>query len=376
MRKRPCIQYVPIYLPITAVWIYNLLNQFKNHTPYVLTRKIKNPHLFPVKYLESLSELSLPARYLHIFMSKVSGVIPLFYEYSKQTEPAVFHIHFGNIAHKLIPLVRKLNVPSVCSFYGSDAYLYPRSGAHRKNLIKLFNGIDLVLVLGPAMKEELMNLGCPENKIRIQHLGIEVDKIRFQKRQLTKNRKLRFLIASSFVEKKGLDITIRALGKVNGKFDFTVDLIGDGPLKTEIFDLIKHEKLSDIFQIHGYKPYDFLIEKAFECDVFLQASRTAGNFDKEGTPMVFADVMATGMPVISTRHSDIPELIKHDVTGYLAVENDPDSYTQCIVDLFENVERLEELSINSRKHIEKEFDIQKQADTLESYYHQLTEFRK
>jgi colanic acid/amylovoran biosynthesis glycosyltransferase len=265
-------------------------------------------------------------------------------------------------------LKRVLNIPLVCSFYGDDAFSYPLRAGYAKKYVSLFNTADKILVLGPYMKEALIKLGCPEDKLVIQHLGIDISKIEFKKRELKKGEQIRFLFASSFLEKKGIVLAIRALASFKDKVNFTVDIIGDGPLRPQIESEIAVGGLQDRVTLHGYRPYDFVIQQAYQCHVFIQASLTGSQNNKEGTPMAIVDAMATGMAVISTRHSDIPEIVKHGESGYLANENDVDSLKECIRHVIDAPEKISNFSTNARSWVEKEFDAKKQAEKLEQLY--------
>jgi colanic acid/amylovoran biosynthesis glycosyltransferase len=269
---------------------------------------------------------------------------------------------------KSIGLKSKLKVPMVCSFYGDDVFAYPRIGNNLQGYVRLFREADKLLVLGAYMKAELIKLGCDENKILIHHLGIDIDKINFYKRSVSPGKNIRFLIASSFVAKKGIDLAIKALSKFKDRYLFTLDIIGDGPLKELIHKEIEVSGIKDQITLHGYKPYPYFIDLAYACDIFIQASRTTGENNKEGTPMAIVDAMATGMAVISTRHSDIPEIVIDGENGYLAEENNLESLVACIGRIFENPDQIETFSAKGRAWVEKEFDAKKQTRILEGYY--------
>lgn len=87
--------------------------------------------------------------------------------------------------------------------------------------------------------------------------------------------------------------------------------------------------------------------------------------------MAIADVMATGMPVISTKHSDIPEMVVDGVTGYLAEENDLPSLVASLRKLLDQPLHIEKMSVESRRHIEQEFDAVIQSERLEKIYNRL-----
>lgn len=366
-KKLVAAHYISSFLPLTENWIYKLLINHKNYKPIVITRSVKNLNLFPFNNIYSLAIKPTWKRYLELIRFKFLGYIPFFKNVCKKEETSILHVHFGYQGIKSIGLKKKLGVPMVCSFYGYDVFKLPKQKKYRTAYKNLFQNADKLLVLGPYMKNELISLGCPENKIEIQHLGIDTQKIKFKPRKLDPNNPIKILLASSFVEKKGIDITIKALGILKKEFPFKVEIIGDGLLKESIVALIKENNLENDIVLHGYKPYEFFIDKTYECDIFVQASKTTTDNDKEGTPMSLVDAMASGMPVVSTRHSDIPEIVIDGYNGYLAEENSVDDLVKCLRRIISS-DKFEELSKNARNHIEEQFDASVLAVKLENIY--------
>lgn len=368
-RKYTCVHYISNFLPLTEIWIYNQIKYLIKFKPTILARTTSNSNIFPVDVLHSLMKRGKLFYILNIVAFKLIGFIPFFYSICKKENAKILHIHFGYHGIKFLRLKRVLKIPMICSFYGTDVFMFPfQKKGNLKKLQNLFFHADAILVLGPYMKKSLINLGCPAEKIIIHHLGVVTQKIEFRERIISENKPLKFLLASSFVEKKGIDICLKALVKVNHKIDFKVEIIGDGILKNEIIQLINQLNLQDKVTLHGYQKYEFMLNLAYSCDIFLQASKTSSKNDKEGTPMVLVDMMATGLPVISTRHSDIPEIVEEGITGFLAEENDVDSFARKIMEFWSKREQIPKLSKNCRIKIENDFDAQKQSIILEKIY--------
>ncbi len=366
--ERPvCVHYASTYLPLTENWIYRVLINHSSYTPVFIARKKANRDLFPADFVYCLDDLGVIRKYLEILWFRLTGYFRFFRAVCQRRNASILHVHFGYHGAKMTGLKRALGIPMVCSFYGDDAYA--DRFADRYSL--LFRHVNLVLVLGEAMKARLTQLGCPPEKITVHHLGIDVGRIRFVPRIIDAGKPVRFLMASSFVRKKGIDIALRAFALIREKHEFTVDLVGDGPLKGELIKLMETLGIRDRVTLHGYKPYDEVIELCYSCDVFVQASRTTEGNNKEGTPMAIVDAMASGMPVVSTLHSDIPEIVLHEETGYLAKENDVEDFARCLKRVFSEPGRIHHFSRASRHRIEKEFDARTQTMHLEDYYTKL-----
>ncbi len=368
--KLICAHYISTYLPLTENWIYNILINYETYRPIMLTRNITNFNQFTIDSIISLSQLNKFSYLYTLIFFKTSGYFPIFIKYCIRYKVKILHVHFGYHGIKLIGLKKHLNIPMVCSFYGNDVYKWTNQ-KYRTKLQKLFKEADQILALGPYMKDHLIKLGCSDQKICIHHLGVNVYSIKYKPREFKDSETIRFLVASSFVEKKGIDIVLNALKFVEKDIDFTLDIIGDGHLKSDLLQLIRKLKIEDRIKFHGYQPYSYFINLTYQCHVFLQASKTASNGDKEGTPMSLVDAMATGMPVISTYHSDIPEIVKDSENGFLAEENDIEDFANAILNILKNINNLQEYSLNARKHVETHFNSRIQAQKLELIYDNL-----
>jgi colanic acid/amylovoran biosynthesis glycosyltransferase len=367
-----CAHYLSKYLPLTENWIYRILVNHVTYKPIILTRKRANLELFPISPIHSLDDFNSARKYAELIFFKLAGYFHFFATLCRRNSVQILHVHFGYQGVKLLGLKKRLKVPMICSFYGDDAFATRHTGKYKD----LFIQADRILVLGEYMRAALIKQGCPENKIFIHHLGIDVQAVKFIKRKVQAGDRIRFLIASSFVEKKGIDLAINALAALKDRYKFSLDIIGDGPLKETLLKLIESSGIKDRIKLHGYKPYDYFIEMAYSCEVFIQASRTTEANNKEGTPMAIVDAMATGMAVASTRHSDIPEIVVDGETGYLAEENDLTGLVEVLERIFKDPGVIEKFSVKGRLRAEREFDAKIQTARLESYYAQLISTQK
>jgi colanic acid/amylovoran biosynthesis glycosyltransferase len=366
-----CAHYLSKYLPLTENWIYRILINYQHFQPIVLSRKKANLELFPIEQLYCLEDHGKIRTLAEILFFRLSGYFSFFKTICIENNIRILHIHFGYHGVKSLGLKRKLNVPMICSFYGDDAFAYPYVGDNIKGYQRLFRDADMILVLGAYMRQQLIKLGCPESKITVHHLGIDVSKIRFEKRSVTPGKKIRFLIASSFVAKKGIDLALKALAGLKSMYDFSLDIIGDGPMKSELLSIIETNGMGNHVTLHGYKPYDYFINLAYSCDIFIQASKTTSENNKEGTPMAIVDAMATGLAVVSTKHSDIPEIVIDGENGFLAEENNLESLAESLKNILSYPDKIEQFSLKGRAWVEKEFDAGKQTLKLETYYNNL-----
>lgn len=365
------VHYNSRYLPLTENWIHSILRHHKTFQPVFITRKIQNLHLFPIPEVYALESLHKVIQVLQLIYSKLAGYIPFFNAVCKKTEASILHVHFGYQGVKLLGLKKRTNLPMVCSFYGDDAFYYPLQQGVIKQYLKLFAEAERILVLGPYMKAHLVDLGCAEHKIKVHHLGIDAGAIVFKHRHRKPGEVVRFMTSCSLLEKKGVDIAIRALAALKDNYAFTLDLVGDGPLRQSLKQLAMERGLADRLTWHGYQPYAFVIEKMYQCDVLIQASVTTPDNRKEGTPVAIMDAMATGMAVVATRHSDIPEIVEEGITGLLAEENDVEGLRVCFQKLLDHPELIENFGLRGRQKVECEFNVAVLTEQLEAHYQEV-----
>ena len=237
---------------------------------------------------------------------------------------------------------------------------------------RLFSGGDLFLPVSHFWKAKLTEIGCHESKIKIHHMGVDIDRFRFVPRSGVENKAARILSIGRLIEKKGFEYGIRAVARILRKNrNVTYDILGDGPLYNRLSSLIAEQNVSGKINLLGWKDRDEVLELLEGSDLLIAPSVTAARGDMEGIPMVIMEAMSMGVPVISTRHSGIPELIKNGETGILVPERDVEIMCDKIELLINNPELIIKLTKKARQHIESNFNLDKQNMKLIGLYEKL-----
>lgn len=221
-------------------------------------------------------------------------------------------------------------------------------------------------------RNSLIKKGVPQKRVRVHHLGVDVDTIPFSIRCSEKGETLRLVIVAGYVEKKGHRVLIEAMNlfKNRGVINYiSLTLIGDGPLKQEIIDLIKKYDLEKHVTSIDFLPYKNLHQELLKYHVFIHPSITTPDGDCEGSaPVVLLDAQATGMPIIATYHCDIPEEVLHGRTGLLVPENSSKSLADAILQFLKKPELLAEYGVAARKHVKENYSAKKQDEKLYNIY--------
>lgn len=368
-----------IWLPQTQPWLHDLVRFLPEPiVSHVAAERLENIEQFPVARLHAREDRRVMDRLARRALCRV-GQTPAMRHVRRVAEtlrPTVIHSHFGNRGWADIGAAAATGARLVTSFYGLDVDRIPRSDpVWRERYGELFRKARWILVLGPHMAERVRKLGCPEEKTLIHHVGVDVATIAFRPRSWEAGRPLRVLMAASFREKKGIPLGLEALARLTKRLPVAITLIGDANEearsqreRARILATVERWSIGDQLRLMGYQPHAVLLQEAYRHDIFMSPSLTASDGDTEGTPVTLMEMMASGMPVVSTFHSDIPEVVQHGRTGRLAAEGDPQALLEQLEWLIEQPSEWAPMLARARSHIEAEFDARCQGERLAAVY--------
>ncbi|KAA5953354.1 MULTISPECIES: glycosyltransferase [unclassified Pantoea] len=286
-------------------------------------------------------------------------LLPSIVANAKQTFTAdVFLVHFG-YAGALANKLRELGVlkgKQATVFHGADISRRHILEEHKLDYVNLFRQSELMLPISHLWENKLIEMGCPPEKIHVTRMGIEPEKFNFQPRQAF-HKSLRIVSVARLTEKKGLDVAVKAsaiLKQRGGQFQYTI--IGNGDQDEMMRDFIAQEGMEDCVSMPGFKPQEEIRRALSEADIFLLPSKTAADGDMEGIPVALMEAMAVGLPVVSTFHSGIPELIENNVSGWLVEEDDPDALAETLLKLSQGEVDVAPVVAAARHKVETEFN--------------------
>lgn len=367
------------FLKYSETFIYNqLLGVKEQFKVVVLTNKRlseemftnEKVHVIPFDLIQKVQRITNPFKFQTSFEAKIQKVVGV-------EKPDLIHVHFGHNSLKMIPIAQKLDIPMLVTFWGSDASKRLRDKRYVRRLKEFYHYPNIVCC-SMELRNNLKKIGLNVKNTKVHYAGVSVDKFSYNNRKppaqkLNDGEKLVFLQVARFVEKKGHEHTMQALHDFLKKqpdptlFEFR--LIGDGPLLKITRNRVKKHGLSDVVKFLGLKSSEEVQQEMAASDFLLQHSIVANDGDMEGLPIVIMEAMATGLPVISTYHSGIPELIKDGENGFLVEEKDVASYTKKLEGLISIQDtRLNE---NARLTIEKKFNLDIQNEKLVELYTRL-----
>jgi colanic acid/amylovoran biosynthesis glycosyltransferase len=243
------------------------------------------------------------------------------------------HAHFGTTGVMALPFIKAIGLPSIVTFYGVDGSASLRIPRWRENFQEMFAQVDRVLVLCDAVRDRLLAIGCPAQKLVVWNLPAGIERYPYRPR-VTTGSGVRFLIAARFVEKKGHRYLAEAFDAVvRARVDARLTMIGYGPFKAAIEADVRRRGLTDRVTIVDTQLASSFAEVYREAldnhDIFVLPSTTGVNGDDEGGPaLTMVCAQAAGLPVICTPFAGAERSVVDGVTGLLCRQDDASSLAE------------------------------------------------
>lgn len=267
---------------------------------------------------------------------------------------------YGTTAVQLVGPGRDAGVPLFAHFHGFDATTIPRQWKWRRRYRQLFASAAGVIAVSRFIADRLARLGCPAHKLHVVPCGIDPTRFRPSDPQHG-----RILAVGRLTEKKAPDLTLRSFARVREREqDAHLDIVGDGPLRSRCEELARELGVTDAVVFHGARPPAVVAELMQTASMFVQHSVTAPSGDMEGLPVAILEAMASGLPVVSTRHSGIPEAVSDGETGRLVEERDVEGMADAMIELLRDPDRAAAMGRAGRDRVLAHFTQDRTAARL------------
>jgi colanic acid/amylovoran biosynthesis glycosyltransferase len=377
--RRPVVAHVVgTWLRGTENWIYDQVRFTRGWRPVVLAKHVENSARFPWHSVHALGNLSLAGRAANRVARWRTGMYPFFRGVALRERPALLHAHFGHVGGLARTLARELGVPYLVSFYGVDMWRHRDGAAGLSDTYRvLFRDGAGFVAEGPAAAQRLVELGCPPEKVFVHRLGIDPAEVAFSERRPEPAGPLRVLMAARFVEKKGLAYGVEGFCRAAAREPrLALTVVGgargrsreEAQVAAEVRATVARHKMEDRVRFTGFVPLPKLAELTRTHHLLMHPSIHAASGDAEGGhPVVLTQAAATGMPMLGTRHCDLPEVVVHGETGWLVPERDAGAIAAALLDFAARPEALPEYGRCARALVEAKYDARR--DTLDQVYH-------
>jgi len=281
--------------------------------------------------------------------------------YIKKKKIDVVLAEFGPTGAAIYQICQKLNIPLVIHFHGADAYWDNYLNRLRSEYKKMFEVAKYIIVVSKHMYQQLINLGAPEEKLIINTYG-PAD---FFYDVIPSMKKNNLVSVGRFVNKKAPYLTILAFREVIKHFpDARLYMAGDGELLFACKMMVSSLKMDKAIKFLGIKSASEIAELFKDSYCYVQHSIVSNDNDTEGTPVSILEASAAGLPVISTRHAGIPDVILHEKTGFLVDEGDIQKMSEYMILLLQNRDMAKKMGNSGKENIRKNHSLDKHISLL------------
>ncbi|HVT43862.1 MAG TPA: glycosyltransferase [Thermoanaerobaculia bacterium] len=201
-----------------------------------------------------------------------------------------------------------------------------------------------------------------EGKISVVHVGIEPHRYRFASLRVVSDDSSEsvptILCVAALKPYKGIPTLIDACSRLAGKgIAFRCLIAGEGPMRNRIEAMIERCGLRGRIEILGAQPQEAIAALMARSTLFVLPSIIADDGQMEGIPVALMEAMASGLPVISSRLSGIPELIENQRSGLLVEPGDAGALAAAIAGLLADQTMQRRIGVQARRKVCEEFEL-------------------
>lgn len=348
-------------------WLFDTVTHLSKNKYEIIVAATPSPYRQATSLLDKLEKNSITTKHLKHLIRPLHpiqdplGLIEL-YQLIKKERPEIIQLCstkaglLGAVAGKLA------GVKKIIYRIGGWSFNDPRP--HWQN--KIFFWIeklsaplkDIIIVNSQHDYDQAIKLKITnKNKLFLIYNGIKLDNVGYNSNKTSaKNRpavpeshlKINIATIANFYPTKGLKYLIESIKILQTKnYKLKTIIIGDGPQRLELENLIKKYNLQDTIKLAGQQTNPWQYLSTYDVDTFVISSV------KEGLPYVLLEAMSFGLPIIATRVGGIPEIIQDQKNGLLIPPKNPTALAQAIETLIKNPNLKNQIARQAKIDIKK-----------------------
>lgn len=351
------------FLPYSQTFVHEQLRHHRRYRADVFCWRRMNADRFPWEPVYQANPLYIATRRS-----------PTFDRLFRAERYDVVHAHFGPGGTYALPFARRHGVPLLVTFHGYDVPLlrslerfHPLNVPYALRGPALLREMRLGLCCSNELREMLLDLGVPPDRLVVHRLGIDLDDFGPGPRDPDR---LHVVMIGRFVEKKGFEYGVRAFALATERVAPSAHLtiVGEGEREARLRALVAELGLEPRVTFTGPLPKPRVAEVLRGADVLLAPSVVAADGNRESGLIVVKEASASHVVPIGTYHGGIPEIIDDGETGFLVPERDVGAMAERLTRLARDPALRMRLAAAARAKMEREYDNRDRVAALESIY--------
>jgi glycosyltransferase involved in cell wall biosynthesis len=283
------------------------------------------------------------------------------------SRPAVVHAHFGWAAPLAAPAAARLGAPLAVTFHATDVTAWPHQDPRNARAYRrVFGRIALAMAVSRFTERGLRAVGY-EGEVAIEPAGVALDAFPFRG-ALEPRPETELLFVGRLVPRKGLDLLLRALARLDRRERLRLTVVGDGPQRAELAGLTRELGVADRVAFRGALPAAAVREALEAADVLVMPSRTLPDGEAEGSPTVLKEALAVGVAVVATDNGGTAEVLPPELRSEVVPEEDPGALAERLAHVLAARPDWPARALAGRRWVEGEFDARRLAQRLAGRY--------
>ena len=296
-----------------------------------------------------------------IFKRKFFDLSQEYVSLIKSNKIDVVLAQYGPGGVHLNSICKAANIDLIVHFHGFDASDFQTLKTYEDSYKALFQDAKKIIAVSKVMQDKLVTIGCPLDKIKVITYGPNNLFFNIEPKYNCET----FFALGRFIDKKAPYLTILSFNEVLKKFpNAKLRMAGNGELLNTCKNMVKALQITDSVTFLGVIHPEQTIKEMENAIAFVQHSLIADDGDSEGSPVAVLEAQAAGLPVISTFHAGIPEVVLNNETGFLVIETDIYGMADAMLKILQDKKLAQKMGQAGRQRVLNNFSMEHYINSL------------
>lgn len=314
---------------------------------------------------------SIPRNYLQSYNQRLFSfwMHQKVFDYARAHGVQMIHAHTESMAEVAACVAKELGIGCAVTIHGiNTAHRYLGTASQRTYFRKALNKCDRVILVGEPLRPYFADLCGHDDHFRVVHNGFRLEGSP-RDRKILLSRITRLISVSNLHEGKGVDLTIRALSRLNagGWNDWHYTIVGDGDRREELKRMVVENQLEGMISFVGAVEHTEVADYLNEADIFVLPSY------REAFGIAYLEAMACGLLVIGVEGQGAAEFIRHNVNGLLVKSQDVDDLVEKITYTVLDIDKARRMAQAGRMTAVTECNWSEHAKALTAVFKEIVE---